>query len=335
MSKIFNKRKKQKHVVNIEKSLTQLQQKRIHETALVQSIVLIGPQDVGKSVLAKNFAKKYGLLYVNMQEVRHCNIDIQKIKRDISLYGLYSKQSKFQDRSSIAKRYAQYAGIERLNLAFREAFPNVPNYELLGANNDKLFELLKTIPSFANDGICTHVYKQQYDDLIFDSITKSINTPCIIDMTTSGPIRLTKEYNKHLPVLLAEYEKGKYNECQLLTNHLQRCQLDIAEVLAVHEKADAQFIHNIKSYGNIVALQYPQNKQPKLDTINSHYLNSGQYEKLAHNNIITADFISTDSNGCSVLDKQKLTECMDIMASIVYDNNPDIFKAKKEIELAF
>ena len=332
---MFNKRKKQKKVVGIEKNLQGLQQAHTHETALAQSIVLIGPQDVGKSVLAKNFARKYGLLYVNMQEVRHCDIDIQKIKRNVSLYNLYSKQSKFQDRSSAAKRYAQYAGIERHNLAFREAFPNVPNYELLGANNDKLFEMLKYIPTFAKDDICTHVYKQQYDDLIFDRITQSINTPCVIDMTTSGPIRLTKEYNKRIPVLLAEYDRTKYNECQPLTNYLQRCQMDINDVLAAHEKADAQFIHNIKSYGNVIALEYPQNKTPKLDTINSHYLNSGQYEKLAHNNVITADFISTDSNGCSVLDKQKLTECMDIMASIVYDNNPDIFKAKKEIELAF
>lgn len=330
---IFNKRKTPKIAVENNRLIDALKQEQDHDNALMQSVVLIGPQDVGKSVLAKNFAKKYDLLYINMEEARFCSTDVNHLKSNVRSYSLYSKQTKSEARNSVAKRYAQYANIERANLAYRKAFPNVPNYQSLGYDS-LLLSLLEKIKTFKEDEICSYMYKKQFDDAIIKSIAKQITTPCVIDMTTEGPIRLTKEYKKRVPLILADYEQNK-NEYKELTHYLEKHNLDIKEILNLPKESDATIINCIKSFNNIITLQYPAQKTPKLDFVNQNFLNSGQYEKLANNNVVVADFIEKDSNGCSKLNKQKLTECMDIMASVIYDHNPDIFKTQKEIELAF
>ena len=332
--RFFNKRKTENITIKSSQITNMVKQQQMHDSALVNSIVLVGPQDVGKSVLAKNFAKRHGLLYVNMQEARYCSIDKNTIKSSVSLYSDYSKQSKMEARNSVARRYAQFANIERANLAYREAFPDVPNYITLGYNS-KLLELLQTIDSFNEDDVCTYMYKKQFDDAIIKAVAQTITVPCVIDMTTEGPIRLTKEYLKRLPVVLADYEKGKNTQYKDLTLFLKSNSLSINQVLSLPKENDTDVLNAIRSFNNIVCLKYPLGKTPKLDYINQHFLNSGQYEKLANNNTVVADFIGQDEHGCSVLNKQKLTECMDIMASYIYDHNPDIYKTQKEIEIAF
>ena len=122
------KKQKIKKVVN-KAEHTQIDFEKQHQNALEQSVVLVGPSDVGKSVLGRHFAKKYGLVYIDMQEILRCRKSIDRIQADIDFYKVCSRQTKKECRNSLARRYAAYTRIERQNLEFRLNFPNVSNLE--------------------------------------------------------------------------------------------------------------------------------------------------------------------------------------------------------------
>ncbi len=326
------KKQKIKKVVN-KATHTQLDFEKQHQNALEQSVVLIGPSDVGKSVLGRHFAKKYGLVYIDMQEILRCRKSTNSIQADIDFYKTCLRQTKKQNRNSLARRYAAYARIERQNLEFRLNFPNVFNLEDLNYKNGELLYQLKKINGF--DDICTAVYMKKYENIILKQIVAQMNVPCVLDTTTELPINLNREYAKMLPIILNEYNNFKDTTYKNLKNYLTENNLTIEEALCPPKESFDDIYNTIHQIKNVVRLEYPTNHKIHYNALQYALINSGQYEKMANKKIITADFIGYDTEGFSVLKNQQLTECMDIMASFVYDYNPEIYSNAKEIEITF
>ena len=304
-----------------------------HQSALEQSVVLIGPTDVGKSVFGRHFAKKYGLVYIDMQEILHCKKNIKSIEADIDLYKHYIHQTKNECRNSIARRYAGYARIERQNLEFRKNFPNVPNLADLNYKNGEVLYMLKQIDGF--DDICAATYMKKYENTILKEIIEQINTPCVLDTTTELPVNLNKEYAKRLPFVLAEFNKNAGTKYCALNKYLQDNNLSIYKLLEAPTESFEDIYNTIHQIKNVVRLEYPLGCNTKNTPLHNCLVKSGHYEKMAANKTIVADFIGTDQDGFSVLKKQQLTECMDIVAAYICDYNPQIYSCAKEIEIAF
>lgn len=326
------KKQKIKKVVN-KAEHTQIDFEKQHQNALEQSVVLVGPSDVGKSVLGRHFAKKYGLVYIDMQEILRCRKSIDRIQADIDFYKVCSRQTKKECRNSLARRYAAYTRIERQNLEFRLNFPNVSNLEDLNYKNGELSYQLKKINGF--DDICSAVYMKKYENIILKQIVEQMQVPCVLDTTTELPVNLNREYAKRFPIILNEYNNFKDTTYKSLKDYLTANNLTIEEALCPPTESFEDVYNTIHQIKNVVGLEYPIDHKIHYTPLQNALINSGHYEKMASNKTITADFIACDAEGFSVLKKQQLTECMDIMASFVYDYNPEIYSNAKEIEIAF
>jgi len=330
---VFNKRKQKQKTKAVKHTTNPILSEKEHNMALTQSIVVIGPEDVGKSVLSKNFARKYGLLYVNMHEALYCHTDPLFIKKEIHEFSYLYKQARLISDVSKERRYGSYKEIEESKLRYRLWFPDVPNLHTLDPEHRTKFLLLKKLDTF--DDVCEHMFYKNYEEEIIKKIINTVTTPCVVDMTTQGPIYLTQEYKKRVPILLADYEQGQNDKYSELTSYLKEHNLEISDLVKLPKETFSSMSHKLQQFGNIVALEYPAHKTPNLNHINQMFVDSGQYTKLAQNKTITADFVEFNPQHGSQIIKQKLTECMDIMASLVYDHNPNIYNDKKEIEITF
>ncbi|MBQ7603275.1 MAG: hypothetical protein IJU58_03975 [Clostridia bacterium] len=256
------------------KDLFGLKQKRI----LNDCVVIIGPAGVGKSYVSEELAKQTGMPLITMDLLRHCPNKIKDIKRkkaelEENIKELEEKlnQKKNYQGTKISKmldncKKELIITDEQLNM--RCMFPDLPNYEQMGFNEEVSQRLLKEYSP-----VVWHFYQKQFETTLMQNVFKQIDRPCIIDMGGGMPIALEEEYRG-----LAEHFKRNRKEWYAKNFDLSKCRFITIKNMFSH-------------FGVVVNLEPPKeaDEDSKFikDPLNKWFLDSGQYHELATDNIDT------------------------------------------------
>ena len=145
------------------------------------SIVLIGPLGVGKSLVAKRLAKKTGMRIVSTDNFRFLP-NFEEIKKLII-------DPLNKDNEKIISR-VRPIGTPYEVFKLRVEFQNVPNYYELGYKDEVNSSL--AIPYERE------IYQTQFENALFDGIYKNINGPVILDTGCGSVIETDKRYLSYL-----------------------------------------------------------------------------------------------------------------------------------------
>ena len=139
------------------------------------SIVLIGPQGVGKTLVAKKLSQQTGLPIISTDVFRFLP-SLEEIRDYIN--------DNSKDVRDLAKK-SHFNGSAYDMIRLRTTFPNIPNYYQLGF--DESVNNSFDIPYERG------IYQTQFENALFDEICKNVNDPVILD-TGCGSVLETDKW---------------------------------------------------------------------------------------------------------------------------------------------
>lgn len=248
------------------------------ERAREESIVLIGPIGVGKSLISSELSKRNNLPVITTDIMRHCPKTIEEIKRqkvkigqDIeTLKGELDKIEDLKQRENIEAKLRKLRNDDWVcdrQIQMRTLLPNLPNYDDLGCDIETSKFLRKNFGLLA-----CHYYEKQFENQLLQALSQQIDFACIIDMGGCMSISLDDEYAK-LDKKFREIDE------QLYLKHFDLTKYGFSLV----EEA-------IMPFKNIVELQLPENYKKTMQRAGDSELNdliiqSGQNNQLATRSI--------------------------------------------------
>ncbi len=254
------------------------------QTVRNNSIVLIGPVGVGKSVIAENLHRKTNLPLITTDLMRHCPKSLDKIKarKQFSKQNFDKLKAELDMCVNPDRREEIKHNLRKLEndmwvcdrqFEMRKMLPKLPNYEDMGFNG-KVSNFL----SGKFGMVAWHFYQKRFETKLFSALIDQLDTPAIIDVGGGMPITLDKEYNEWA-------KKFKSMDENLYNQHFDITQIGFDK------------IKNTLTGFNVINLELPQNYKQnffkaKNNPINDNFIKSGQYKQLATTTITTNALIT-------------------------------------------
>ena len=283
------------------------------EEALQRSIVVFGEKGQNKHVLARSFAKKHGLLYINLNTACTCDTNLDKLKADCAFYKANVAQIRnIEARPSLERRFVEFANLSMDEFNFRQAFPYVQNLYGYGFKSTLYNEMHSLSPLYGE------LYKQICVNTLLNNIIKELKTPCVLDM----------DIEKHLCHTLTTKDIQDMNTAHQHFVNFEPYDQNIKTLGAYLQTKTPTTIENIKT---LKTLQKFGTKINITNIKNTDNYYSKFCRDLAEGYVIYADFIKektreisygkknpTKAQQCyTEIDKDLLQEVMDI-ASVYY-----------------
>jgi len=241
---------------------------------LKNSIILVGPAGVGKTVVSKRLSFQMDYPVICLDMLRHCPRDINVIveKKDNLEEELYRIAVKTKDSGFLAKEdegKVEYLKneiwITNSQIKMRKLLPNLQNYEDMGFTGK--------VSNYLRDNFgpkAWHFYQKQFENELLSSVLKQINEPCIIDTGGGMAISLDSDYEKLRTNFLSldkELYEKYFNEDKIGFKHI---------------------VEALKPFKKVVALQLPSNYKNSMsgaraakDPLNEAFIMSNQYNEIA------------------------------------------------------
>ena len=250
------------------------------------SIIIIGPSGVGKSLVSRRLGEVNRLPVINADLLRHCLKDPGELilkKAQVSSK-IRELQNELEDNPSCNVYRTKHEIIRLTNEAWtldrqremRMLMPLVKNYEEMGFDA----EVSKTIKEKYGD-IAWHFYQKQFEIKLLEDIIKNLNQPCVIDMGGGMVVSLDEEYKK-LDQKFREINQDLY------LKHFDLDSIGFDKIQNV-----------LKPFKNIIELELPTDykkydTRASRDPLNDTYISTNQYHTLASKSVSVGGLIVED-----------------------------------------
>ena len=262
--------------------------KNMNQEVLNNSIIIVGPVGVGKSLISSKLGERSGLPVITTDLMRHCPKDSEEIDRrqaDVegrigvvekkldSFFTKFasSKKEKLMQELDFLKNESWVCDRQR---EMRKLLPNVSSYEDMGFRGH--------ISHYMEDNfgkVGWHFYQKQFENQLLSEIIEQLSTPAIIDMGGGMAISLDDEYSK-----IAEGLQEK--DSVVLRKYIDMDKVGFSHI------ADS-----LSHCPNVVELRLPDNYRETMarasrDELNEKFISSGQFGQVSTRHIATDGLIT-------------------------------------------
>lgn len=256
------------------------------------SIVLIGPVGVGKSVIASRLSKITGMPIVSTDLLRHCfSKDALKSHLEFlefSIRTLHEVNPELRNDERTIEKLKRLKSQEKLlkeQFKLREMFPNLKSYEDYGYHDDLSRIMLKYYGE-----IGWHFYEKQFENKLLADIIAQLRKPCILELGGPVAISLDKQYDviaEKMKIRNPALFKSGFKENNKGFSFIKECLLPFKNVILLTLPDDYKF----------------KMMKASCDALNPHLLSSGQYDRLATKSICVESLFNEDNINNVVCDK--------------------------------
>ena len=239
---------------------------------LENSICLIGPIGVGKSLFAESLSKKSHIPVISMDDFKHLPKlnELEKWRRDLS---------------TCPYHYSEY----KVNKLFelRQKYKKKKNYADFGYSQEVEKDLVNSYGTGARD-----FYNKQFENMLLEEMKQKIEGKVIFEISAGVPINFDEDFNAIKNQML-EREPEKFEKYFPNSNYIGSEQTEKL-FSDLKNKLYLQLPKNEKNYGNASIRE---------KGTNTRLINTKQYEKLSTVKVSTDNFFEQKKINKSEIDK--------------------------------
>lgn len=194
------------------------------QNVLDNSIVIIGPDGIGKQFVCQAISEKYGLPYVRAEHLidagdykamkKECGRTLERSRRCAEKAG---HAMFFQDRLQLEQRaraeYSRALTIREYMVA-REMLPKVKTFRKMGYSES----YAKMLDSQYVDNAIARTYKEQFYNELYTSIFEELKTPCVVSVDADWIVSGASNGAMNVLKYLDEKNNSQFFDAGMISN---------------------------------------------------------------------------------------------------------------------